>query len=163
MKKRPWWGLHNDLSSSVWTHCTLCTFDRCLHCDMDSFKLFWLPLRKWSVYLYASRENLTLLGAGQNTHLRSLIIAFNLRYPLTCQTAQTRIRVQRTQRLIRVFTVVRAHYWINLISQAMIRLHKSWRLIYASHCKKAIFLGRKPNLLWSIGPDLGSRCLQYKQ
>ena len=47
----------------------------------------------WSVYVYTSRENLCLLppnskGAGQNTHLRSLIIAFIFRYLLTCETAR---------------------------------------------------------------------------
>ena len=44
-------------------------------------------------WLYTSRENLTLLPpnskvAGQNTHLRSLIIAYIFRYLLTCETAR---------------------------------------------------------------------------
>ena len=46
--------------------------------------------------MITSRENLTLLhpnskGAGQNTHPRSLIIAFIFRYLLTCETARPKI------------------------------------------------------------------------
>ena len=82
---------------------TLCTFDQC---DMDSFKLFWLPLpfvdsgNDQFSWLYTSRENLTLLppnseGAGQNTHLRSLIIAFIFRYLFLCETARPKIAAFR--------------------------------------------------------------------
>ena len=116
---------------------TLCTFDQCLHCDMDSFKLFWLPLpfvdsgNDQFSWLYTSRENLTFLppnskGAGQNTHLRSLIIAFIFRYLLTCETARPKNAAFR-----------QGLHWINLISRAMIRLQKLCRLIYASACNKA--------------------------
>ena len=50
--------------------------------------------------LYTSRVNLTLLtpnsnGAGQNMHLRSLIIAFIFRYLLTCETARPKNAVFR--------------------------------------------------------------------
>ena len=140
MKRLPWWRLQKDHSPSVRTHCNPLYFLISVSTAFFGVELISLP---WLNFLYTSRENLTLLppnskGAGQNTHQRSLIIAFIFHYLLTCQTANTRIRGYRTQRLINVFAVC-AHNWINWISRAMIRLHKLCRLSYSSACKKTIF------------------------
>ena len=147
-----WKSCLNDHSPSVWTHCNPLYIWSVspLWYGQFSTVLITTPICgqwKWSVYVYTSRENLTLLppnskGAGQNTHLRSLIIAFISRYLLTCETARPKSAA------LSVFTV-RAHYWINLISRAMIRLQKLCRLIYASACKKAIFLRRVFCRVWS--------------